>query len=65
MTDRQKKLDSITDDLYYCMVELTSQANDLEGLGLNKDGDDIRSVVGTLEQIGIRLLNRMRSTRSA
>ena len=39
MTERQKKLDSITDNLYYYMVEIVSKASDLESLGYNKDGD--------------------------
>ena len=32
MTDRQKKIDAITDSMYYYMVELVSLASDLESV---------------------------------
>lgn len=58
MTERQKKLDSITDDLYYYMVEIVSKASDLESLGYNKDGEELRSVADRIERLAIRLLDR-------
>jgi hypothetical protein len=59
MTERQKKLDTITDDLYYYMVEIVSKASDLESLGYNKDGEELRSVADRIERLAIRLLDRM------
>lgn len=59
MTERQKKLDSITDDLYYYMIEIVSKASDLESLGYNKDGEELRSVADRIERLAIRLLDRM------
>ena len=58
MTKRQKKLDTITDDLYYYMVEIVSKASDLESLGYNKDGEELRSVADRIERLAIRLLDR-------
>lgn len=58
MTEHQKKLDSITDDLYYYMVEIVSKASDLESLGYNKDGEELRSVADRIERLAIRLLGR-------
>jgi len=63
MTDRQRKLDSITDAIYYYMVELVSQANELEDIGINDEAENLRSVADSLERIGIRLLNRQSSGR--
>ena len=61
MTDRQKKLEAITDSIYSCITELVHQANELEDIGLEKDGEDLRSVADQLERLGIRLLNRKRN----
>lgn len=60
MTDRQQKLDAITDDLYYYMVGIVNLASNLESLGLVKDGDALREIAGQLELVGIRLLRRMK-----
>lgn len=58
MTDRQKKIDSITDSMYYYMVELVSLANQLEDLGIADEGENLRSIADNIERLGIRLLNR-------
>lgn len=58
MTDRQKKLDAITDAMYYYMVELVSQANLLEDIGYDKDGEDLRSLCDDLERLAIRIMSR-------
>lgn len=58
MTERQQKIDQITDGLYYHMIELVSLASDLETIGLDKDGDNLRSIADQIERLGIRLLNR-------
>lgn len=58
MTDRQKKIDSITDSMYYYMVELTALASDLESIRLVKDGDDMRGIADQLERLAIRIMNR-------
>ena len=65
MTERQKKLDAITDAIYYYIVEIVSQADDLEDIGLTKEGEDLRSVADQLERVGIRLLNRKGRKRRA
>lgn len=56
--ERKRKIDTITDAIYYYMVEIISQADDLEDIGLTKEGEELRSVADQLERIGIRLLNR-------
>lgn len=58
MTDRQKKIDSITDSMYYYMIELTSLASELESIELEKDGDDLRWIADQLERCAIRIMNR-------
>lgn len=58
MTKRQQKIDKITDDMYYHLIELTSLASDLEDIGLDKDGDDLRSVADDIERLAIRIMNR-------
>lgn len=60
MTERQQKIDQITDGLYYHMIELVSLASDLETIGLVKDGDNLRSIADQIERLGIRLLNRIK-----
>lgn len=64
MTDRQKKLDAITDAVYYHMVELVSLADQVEAVGLDKDGDNLRSIADQLERLGIRLLNKTKRRRA-
>ena len=58
MTDRQKKIESITDSMYYYMIELTSLASELESIELEKDGDDLRGIADQLERCAIRIMNR-------
>ena len=58
MTERKKKIDSITDTMYYYMIELTSMASDLESVNLEKDGDDMRGIADQLERLAIRIMNR-------
>lgn len=65
MTDQRRKLDGITDAIYYYMVELIHQANELEDLGINGEAENLRSVADSLERIGIRLLNRNHRKRRA
>jgi len=60
MAERKKKIDAITDGLYYHMIELVSLASDLEEIGLDKDGDNLRSIANQIERLGIRLLNRIK-----
>ena len=65
MTEQKKKLDAITDSIYFYMVELVSLANHLEDAGIPEEGENLRSIVDQLERLGIRLLNRKRSKRRA
>jgi hypothetical protein len=65
MTERQKKLDHITDSIYYYMVELISCADDLEDIGFKKEGESLRHVADQVERIGIRLLNHKYPKRRA
>jgi hypothetical protein len=58
MTDRQKKIDLITDSMYYYMIELTSLASDLESIRLDKDGDELRGIADQLERLAIRIMDR-------
>ena len=58
MTDRQKRIDSITDSMYYYMIELTSLASQLESIQLEKDGDALRSIADDIERLAIRIMNR-------
>lgn len=58
MTERQKKIESITDSMYYYMIELTSLASDLESIELEKDGEDLRGIADQLERCAIRIMNR-------
>ena len=58
MTDQKKKVDAVTDSIYYYMVELVSLANDLEDLGIPDEGENLRSIADQLERLGIRLLHR-------
>ena len=60
MTDRQRKLDAITDSVYYYMVEVASLASSVEDIGFNKEGEELRSIADQLERIGIQLLKRKR-----
>lgn len=64
MTEKQKAIDNITDNLYYYLMELVSQAGLLEDIGLTKEGDELRSIADTLERFCIRLLNRMHSKQA-
>ena len=63
MTDRQKKIDAITDSMYYYMIELTSLASELESIELEKDGDDLRGIADQLERCAIRIMNRKRKKK--
>ena len=65
MTESKRKLDAVTDAIYYYMVELVSQANQLEDLGINDEGENLRSIADQLERLGIRLLNRKHRKRRA
>lgn len=58
MTPRQKRIDTITDKMYYHMVEIVSLANELEDMHLEKDGDKLRSIADQLERAAIRLIDR-------
>ena len=58
MNERKRSLDAITDAIYYYMVELIHQANELESLGINDEGENLRSIADQIERLGIRLLNR-------
>ena len=58
MTDRQKKIDTITDKMYYHFTELVSLANDLEDINLQKYGEAIRSIADQLERTAIRIMDR-------
>lgn len=64
MTKRQQKIDKITDDMYYHMIELVSLASDLEEIGLDKDGDQLRSVADDIERLAIRIMNRTNKRRA-
>lgn len=63
MTDRKQKLDAITDSIYYYMVEIISQANELESIGCPNAGEELRSIADQLERLGIRLLNNRTERR--
>lgn len=65
MTDRQKKIESITDSMYYYMIELTSLASELESIELEKDGDDLRGIADQVERLAIRIMNRKRKRKPA
>lgn len=65
MTEQKKKLDAITDSVYYYMAELVSLANQLEDLGIADEGENLRSIADQLERLGIRLLNRRHRKRRA
>lgn len=65
MTDRQKKIDSITDSMYYYMIELTSLASELESIQLEKDGEDLRGISDQLERCAIRIMNRKHKRKPA
>ena len=65
MTEQRKKLDAITNSVYYYMVELVSLANQLEDIGFTNEGENLRSVADQLERLGIRLLNRKHRKRRA
>lgn len=58
MTDRKRKIESVTDAMYYYMIELVSQAGELESVGLDKEGDDLRSICDDIERLAIRIMNR-------
>lgn len=65
MTERRKKIESITDSLYYYMIELTSLASDLESIRLDKDGDDLRGIADQIERLAIRIMNRKHKKKPA
>lgn len=65
MTERKKKIESITDSMYYYMIELTSLASDLESIELEKDGDDLRGIADQLERCAIRIMNRKHKRKPA
>lgn len=58
MTARQKKIDTITDKMYYHLVEIVSLANDLEDLHLTEDGEALRSIADQLERTAIRIMDK-------
>lgn len=58
MTERRKTIESVTDSMYYYMIELTSLASQLESVSLDKEGDDLRSIADQIERLAIRLLNK-------
>lgn len=64
MTDLQKKIDAITDSMYYYMIELTSLASELESVQLDKDGDDLRGIADQIERLAIRIMNRKHRRRA-
>ena len=63
MTARQQEIESITDAMYYYMLELVSLANRLEAINLAKDGDDLRSISDDLNRLAIRIMNRKRKPK--
>ena len=63
MTERKKKIDAITDSMYYYMIELTSLASELESVQLDKDGDDLRGIADQIERLAIRIMNRKRKKK--
>ena len=65
MTEQKRRLDAITDSIYYYMVELVSQAGQLEDIGLTKEGEELRSIADEIERLGIRLLTRKGHKRRA
>ena len=58
MTDRQKKIDTITSDMYYHFVEIVSLANDLEDIHLKAEGEVLRSIADQLERVAIRIMDK-------
>ena len=58
MTNRKKRIDEITDKMYYHFVELVSLANDLEVLSLNKYGEAVRSIADQLDRTAIRIIDK-------
>lgn len=64
MTEQKRQLDAITDSLYYYMVEIISQADNLEAISLDKEGEELRSIADSIERLCIRLLNRKRRKRA-
>lgn len=58
VTERKKKIDAITDSMYYYMIELTSLASELESVQLDKEGDDLRGIADQIERLAIRIMNR-------
>lgn len=58
MTERKMKIDSITDSMYYYMIELTSLASELESVQLDKEGDELRGIADQVERLAIRIMNR-------
>ena len=57
MTERRKKIESITDSMYYYMIELTSLAAGLESIEPEQDGEDLRGIADQLERCAIRIMN--------
>ena len=60
MTERKKKIDAITDSMYYYMIELTSLASELESVQLGKDGDDLRGIADQIERLAIRIMDKQK-----
>lgn len=58
MSETERKIESITDSMYYYMIELTSLASQLEDAGLDKEGDDLRGISDQVERLAIRIMNR-------
>lgn len=65
MTERQKKIESITDSMYYYMIELTSLASELESIEREKDGEDLRGIADQLERCAIRIMYRKHKRKPA
>lgn len=65
MTERKKKIDAITDSMYYYMIELTSLASELESVQLDKEGDDLRGIADQVERLAIRIMNRKHKRKPA
>lgn len=63
MTERRKKIESITDSMYYYMIELTSLASELESIQLDKDSEDLRGIADQIERCAIRIMNRKHNIR--
>lgn len=57
-TQKQLILQETHEAIHLAMDDLIGHASELESIGFNTDGEDIRNVIGQLENLSYRIRDR-------